>query len=179
VSIEVVSVPVLLSRPRMIGGGWHYTHSHWTRRDEVALAAPTSIAHRASDTGLHVPPEWREAIYKYKSKLRRPKVAPLQYPYIAKVRGDHADLLAVNSLVPRGMPDYERADVCQEIMLAIWQKETSLEELHRDKSLLRKFTSGFRKANFEMNGYAISLDKPLRDGRSWYDILPDEPEYRL
>jgi hypothetical protein len=178
VSIEVVSVPVLLSRPRMIGGGWHYTHSHWTRRDEVALA-PTSIAHRASDTGLHVPPEWREAIYKYKSKLRRPKVAPLQYPYIAKVRGDHADLLAVNSLVPRGMPDYERADVCQEIMLAIWQKETSLEELHRDKSLLRKFTSGFRKANFEMNGYAISLDKPLRDGRSWYDILPDEPEYRL
>lgn len=195
--IELVSVPALLARPRLVGGAWHYTHSHWTRPETVALKAlceadasleksaaalgrsPTSLAHRASDTGLTLPREWRAAIYKYKPKPKVQREAPLQYPYIKDVRGEHQDLLAVNALAPRGLPDYERADVCQEIMLALWQKEVTLNELRQDKSLLRKFTSGFRKANFELGGYALSLDQPMSDGRSWYDILPDEPEFRL
>lgn len=189
--IELVSVPALLSGPRYSGAAWLSTRLHWTRAEEVALKAlceyeapleksadslgrsPTSIAHRALDTGLVVPPEWREIVRPKRKSLPKPPRVELRYPYIRQIRGEHADLLAVNTLVPRGLPDYERADVCQEIMLALWMKETSLEELRSDRALLGRFVRGFRKANFEAGGQAISLDVPMRDGRSWYDVLPD------
>lgn len=188
--IELISVPALLSRPRYINEGYLSTRLWWGRDEEVALKAlcedeapleksaislgrsPTSIAHRARDTGLRLPKEWTAAIIK-----RRPPAvrhAPLmQYPYIAKVRGEHADLLAVNSLVPQGLPHHMRADVCQEIMLALWQKETSIEELRGDRALVNKFIKGARAINYEAGGYALSLDAPMQDGRSWYDVLPD------
>lgn len=134
--------------------------------------SPTSIAHRARDTGLKLPRHWRDLISA--RKLSSPPREQLQYPFITKVRGDHADLLAVNDLVPKGLPDQMRADVCQEIMLALWMKEISLEELRTSKTLVGTFIKGFRKANLEGGGFALSLDVPMQDGRSWYDVLPDE-----
>lgn len=187
--IEVVSIQTILARPRLMFSAWHYTRCHWTRPEDVALKAlceadaplersadglgrsPTSIAWRAQDTGLILPSEWKAAIRRKYKPVER--YAPLQYPYIREVRGEHADLLAVNSLVPRGLPDHIRADVCQEIMLALWQKEVSIDELRGDRALVQSFIRGFRKANFEAGGQAISLDTPMRDGRSWYDVLPD------
>lgn len=172
-----------------MGAGWYSTRSLWTRPEIVGLTAlceakapleksadglgraPTTLAHRAIALGLSLPKEWRDAVTK--KKLASAPRQALAYPFIVNVRGEHDDLLAVNSLVPRGLPDHMRADVCQEIMLALWQKQVSLEELRRDKSLVRKFVSGFRKANLEAGGYVMSLDVPMRDGRSWYDVLPD------
>lgn len=188
--IELISTKTILSRPKYGWlGGWHDTGCWWRREEDVALAAlcearasleksadglgrsPTSIAHRARDGGLKLPIEWRDAITKRKPKVAREIL--LQYPYVRCVRGDHADLLAVNSLVPRYLLDHARADICQEIMLALWQKQTTLDELRADKSLVRKFTSGFYSTNFESGGHALSLDAPMHDGRSWYDVLPD------
>lgn len=187
--IELISVPQLLDSPRY-RGLWLDNGRNWARPDSVALKAlceakasleksadalgrsPTSIAWRASDTGLILPPEWREAI--------RPKRKPasqgavLQYPYIATVRGEHETLLAVNSLVPHGLPTHLRADICQEIMLALWTKEVELTALQSDPRIVRAFITKTRKANYEGGGYALSLDTPLADGRSWYDILPSE-----
>lgn len=187
--IELISTKHLLTHPRYIGGAWASTRAHWTREEDVALAAlceigarleksadglgrsPTSIAHRARDGALKLPLEWKDAIRRVRSKSIRE--TPIQYPYIRQVRGEHADLIAVNSLIPRYLPHHVRADICQEIMLAIWQKQTTLEELRQNKALIGKFTSGFYSANHESNGHALSLDAPMYDGRSWYDVLPD------
>lgn len=190
--IEVVSTKTLLARPRYgLTETWWDTRTWWTRPDIAALAAlcdarapliktadalgrsPTSLVHKALEGRLILPREWRDALPKKLHKARAPFEAPLQYPYVRSVRGEHADLLAVNSLVPHGLPDPLRADVCQEIMLALWQKETTLEELRANRSLLRKFISRSKTENFEAGGQAISLDVPMRDGRSWYDVLPD------
>jgi len=189
--IELINVPTLLSNPRSFTGCHAWTRTWWTRPEVVALKAlceadapleksadslgrsPTSIAHRARDTGLILPAEWRDAITTYRKKPRSPKEEPLQYPYIRNVRGEHADLLSVNSIVPRGLPDHMRADICQEIMLALWQGDVTLDELRSEKSLVNQFIRGARKANFEAGGYALSLDQPMHDGRNWYDVLPD------
>lgn len=191
--IEVVSVKGLLSQARYNTGGpngasWAWTGTWWQRPEIVALSAlceyaapleksadclgrsPTSIAHRARDAGLILPREWRDAITK--RRPFKPRERDLQYPYIREVRGEHADLLAVNALVPRNFPDHVRADICQEIMLAIWMKQITLEELREDRTAVQSFVRGFRKSNFEAGGHAISLDVPMHDGRSWYDVLP-------
>jgi hypothetical protein len=60
------------------------------------------------------------------------------------------------------------------MMLAIWENVISLEELIADRQLVRKFIGHARSANYEMGGYAMSLDAPMQDGRSWYDVLPDD-----
>ena len=191
--IQIISVPTLLSKPYFKWGGWHNTGTWWKRSEEVVLKAlceagapieksadglgrsPTSIAHRAYDTGLKIPAEWRDLITPKRKSASKGSL--LQYPYIVNVRGEHQELLAVNALVPRGLPDFVRADVCQEIMLALWQKKITLEELRLDKSLMRGFMSGHRKANLEAGGYVLSLDQPMQDGRSWYDILPDTEHF--
>lgn len=189
--LEVISVPALLARPRYLGGGYYDQGTQWWRRDEVALAAlceakasiekvaaslgrlPTTIAHRASDTGLSLPAEWRALIYKRRPLSPRIPQVPLQYPYLVEAKGEHADLLSVNALIPRGLPDHVRADVCQEIMLALWEKKIDIAELKKSPLLVRSFIKTFRAANHEMNGYAMSLDAPMQDGRSWYDVLPE------
>lgn len=188
--IEAISVPALLSRPRSWAGHYIWTRTWWTRPEVVVLKAlceakapleksadglgrtPTSIAHRASDTGLVLPAEWRDAIIKKRPSKLRLSDPQLQYPYIREVRGEHADLLQVNSLVPRGLPDHVRADVCQEIMLALWMKKITLDELRTDSLAVRSFIKGFRATNYEAGGFALSLDAPMHDGRSWYDVLP-------
>lgn len=192
--LEAVSIHTLTARPMFAWGdngegAWLLTRTWWTREHEVGLALlarhkiniekaadslgrqPTSLVHRALDTGLKIPKAWRDLVTK--RRLATPPRVELQYPYISEVRGEHADLLAVNALVPRGMPDHMRADVCQEIMLAIWQKEISLDELKKAPTLVRKYLSRARTMNYEGGGFALSLDVPMRDGRSWYDVLPD------
>lgn len=190
-TLEVISIPTLLARPRYIGGGFFDQGRQWSRRDDVALAAlcdakspldkvaealgryPTTIAHRASDSGLSLPPAWRAVIYTRRPLKVRERQSPLQYPYLVETKGEHIDLLTVNALIPRGLPDHVRADVCQEIMLALWEKKVELSELKKAPSLVRSFIKSFNATNHEMNGYAMSLDMPMHDGRSWYDVLPE------
>ncbi len=174
------------------GNGWTWclNRTWWTREHDIGLnllcrhqvsiekaadlmaRPPPSVAWRARAFNLKLPKDWRDTISQ--KKLSSGPRIQLQYPYIAEVRGEHADLLAVNALVPRGLPDHTRADICQEIMLAIWQKEISLDELKKTPSLLRKYSGRVRTMNYEAGGYCISLDMPMRDGRKWYDVLPDE-----
>lgn len=185
----MLTVKTLLeSGPRYMGGV-QFKGLHWTPSDGEALRVlcegnvppetsgdilgrtAKSIANRARDTGLALPASWRALVIP-KRKPREISV-PLQYPYIIKARGDHADLLAVNALVPHGLPTHMRADVCQEIMLALWQGAVKLDDLRRNKALVSRFIGGFRKANFENGGYGVmSIDQPRADGRSWHDLLP-------
>lgn len=186
--LEAVSLKTLVASPKYRGGAWLDNGRRWSREaivglkllvesgTEIEMAAaslgrqPITIAHRAYDDRLKMPAHWRSLITK--RKMSEPR-ADLQYPFILKVNGRHDDLLAVNALVPHGLPNHLRADICQEIMLAIWQKQTSIEELRRDKALVNSFIRGAKNLNYEGGGYALSLDMPMRDGRSWYDVLPD------
>lgn len=188
-AIEVVSAPKLLSEPRYVGGAPLDKRTWWKRCDLVALKVcclenadleivsaslgrePRGVADYAWRTGLKIPKEWWGALY----KKNRSKGASLnlQYPYITTVRGEHADLLAVNALVPRALEEHIRADVCQEIMVDLLEGKTTIHELQTDKRLIAKYIKAFRLQNTELCGYAISLDRPLADGRSWYDVLPD------
>jgi len=105
--------------------------------------------------------------------LARPGVVsrslPLMaYPFVAKQRDEYAELLLVNSLVPRGMPG--RDDVVQTIMLALWEQQTTIERLQAEG--VAPFLRQFRRENYEAGGYALSLDAPRIGGGSWHDALP-------
>lgn len=188
--LESVSLKSLVDRGGLFNNwSWCLTRTWWTREHEIGLAllcrhqmpvekaadllarSPTSIAHRARDTGLKLPPEWRSLITP--KRLREPPRIQMVYPYISDVRGEHAELLAVNALVPRGLPDHVRGDICQEIMLALWEKTISLDEIKSSPSLVRDFVRRAYKSNYEGSGWAFSLDVPMPDGRSWYEVLPD------
>lgn len=122
----------------------------------MALSAPENIWR----PGLFVPP-------KLLPRIREPRVV-MSYPFVGKPRDEHAELLAVNKLVPQ-MPG--REDICQEIMLALWEKKISLDDLKANRADIRGFVRRFTKDNYEVGGYAISLDAPMHTGQSWHDVL--------
>jgi hypothetical protein len=126
-----------------------------------------ATAWRARDSGLALPPAWAAIIVKHRQIPGRR--LQLAYPYIIRARDEHADLLAVNSLVPTYLPS--REDICQEIMLALWEKRITLDQLKASRSNIRMFVTSFRRDNWEASGYAVSLDQPMHDGRSWHDVL--------
>lgn len=191
---QCLTAAEILARPKYIGGSWFGTRMHWTATEGAALRiladakadleksadalgrSPTSIAHRARDTGLTLPPAWAALIAPKRKLLVRaePKIA-LAYPFIIKKRDEHADLLAVNSLVPRWLPG--REDVCQEIMLALWEGKITVDQLRANKDNLRGFIRDFTKANYEAGGHSISLHAPRGDGddRMLIDSLADDP----
>ncbi len=193
-----ISVAHLLSTPRYrhtVGGEpvWWSARLNWSAEEKGVLRAlceanapigksadglgrpPTSLAWKAREIGLALPADWSAIIRpKPKPRLVRDVRRRLSYPFIIKRRDEHADLLAVNALVPRGAPG--REDVCQEIMLALWEGKVTLDDLRRHRGSIRSFVRSFNVANFEAAGYAISLDRPLRNGGSWYDILAATPE---
>jgi hypothetical protein len=80
----------------------------------------------------------------------------LQFPYIAKPRPEHADILALNDLVPKTLPHHMRSDICQEMMLAVLEGKTTIEQIE-----------GLRKLNkedkVELSGIAAaSLNNPKK-----------------
>src|SRR5689334_10701881 len=82
-----------------------------------------SIAYKARDLGIYIPPEWSAFLPKPKHIPRpREKRILLNYPFIIQVDKDKdADLMAVNSLVPKSIPDHMRGDICQDILLAVYE----------------------------------------------------------
>ena len=124
---------------------------------------------------------WKDLRPKWTSpKLSRGKTVELPvrptpivaYPFIRKAKDEHADLLFVNSIVPTSMPG--REDVCQEILLALFEQRITLNELKANRANLRSFVASFRRDNYESGGYAVSLDQPMYDGRSWHDTLSSD-----
>lgn len=188
---------LLIAKPKY-GGSWCGTGTHWTSVEAahlhvLALAgsdlnkaadalgrSPASIAHRARDTGLELPAAWAAIVRPKRQRIATPPRVQLAYPFIIRKRDEHADLLAVNRLVAQYLPG--REDICQEIMLAMWEGTITLAQLEAKRENLRAFVRSFRRENFEMSGAAVSLDAPIRrnhDGGDLYlqDVLSDE-DYR-
>jgi hypothetical protein len=179
-SPTVAGVRALLSTPRFRGGGWHWTHTTWTERDHHELwvlcwarapmervaatlgRSPTSIAHHARDAGLNLPLDWRLVIAA--PKAIRKAALPMAYPFIREVREEHTLTMKVNAFIPRGVPG--REDACQAVLLALTEGTITEDMLVGSAGAAnrRRFLKAMRKENFEMGGYARSLDAPLGDG---------------
>lgn len=182
-----IVLPSDFRAPRYMDGLWLDTRRRWADEDLALLAAacdmklrpgvaadtlgraPTSLVWKAHELGFVMPREWRALVYSQREKLQ-PRL-DLQYPYIVKPDDKHGDLIAVNRLVSRQLPG--REDVCQDIMLALWESRTSLDDLKNDHKAVRAFVKAFRKTSFERGGYAESMDVTLHsdsgDGRSKYE----------
>lgn len=114
---------------------------------------------------------WRhyEAPVKTKAELREraakkaePKTAELMWPYI---RHDHErptnsgnDLvMAVNAVVSRRIPEENRADICQDLIMSILEGKFSVDDV-RDNP--KKYIDGVRRASPWKYEW-VSLDAPL------------------
>lgn len=175
----------LLDHPKTDFGSWAWTRTWWSDLEKFKVdilceadaniertadclgRSPSSIAYRARDMGLTLPREWLRLITpKYKPRLRSPKEASLQYPYITKIRDEHADLLAINAIIPKGIPDNMRADMCQEIMLAILEGRTTIEMLKAKNGSATYYIKKFYHDNYEAGGHAISFNATDEDWNS-------------
>jgi hypothetical protein len=108
----------------------------------ISLGRPApALANRARRIGLAVPTSWP---YYFISKNKE-RYEQLQFPYIKKARPEHADLLRVNALVPRSFPEWQRSDICQSIMLALFEGKTTLAELEAHKGKPRYFIKEYYK----------------------------------
>jgi hypothetical protein len=120
-------------------------------------------------------PEWDP-------KAERPEsgVRALYYPYLAhnpKKPDDGRDLvLLANSLVPTYWPDFARADLCQELIVAILSSETTKENAH---DYMQKAKRKFFKDQpflYEQGQLAPkSMDAPFgaEDDRTLHDVIAD------
>jgi len=189
---EVLTAKKILDGPPAYSGGAYYNKGLvWKENHKCAafiLAAagadlentahvlgrpPTNIVHYAAEHfRLSLARHWWDAIRK--ERARKPRVASeaslsLAYPFVVKQRDEHADLLTINALVPQNMPG--REDVCQEIMLALLEGEITIDQVKANRQALRPFIRQFRKDNLTLGGYALSLDAPLENGRSWHEVF--------
>lgn len=85
------------------------------------------------------------------------------YPFITgKPTNDHDLILAVDSLVPKTIPSEVRADVCQDMIVAILTGETTLDNLRDSKA---QFIKRVFRDTPSKYGH-LSLDAPLIYGDS-------------
>lgn len=171
-------------RPKYGPGIFFNKGLHWTDRDISTLKdllAFSATQDFAADVLGRPPKTIVEAIHVrklqkprgwigYTSKLARP-AALMAYPYVAKATAESADLLAVNTMVARAYPEHMRADICQEIMVAILTGETSVEKV-RAKGV-RAFVSRWNKSQGSPFG-SVALDAPRDNNRSWHEVLSQQ-----
>jgi len=145
----------------------------------VTPVYPKLIALKAGR--LQVPEGVHVARAPFRNKIIRPKPIKIEaaprsipvsaYPFVRVAKDEHGTLMAVNSIVPQALPG--REDVCQEILLALWEGKITLDQLRANRSNVGAFVRRFQSENYEASGYAISLDVPMRSGGSWHDVIAD------
>lgn len=124
----------------------------------------SALAWKAKHIGLKLPESWREKIAYGPS----PKRLDLAFPYISKARPEHSDLLRVNDIVPKSFPEWQRADICQSIMLALFEGQVTLGELESHKDKPRWFIKEYyKKQQPWQEMFGIGKDD---DERSYEDI---------
>lgn len=130
------------------------------RSADVFGRKPTTLAYHARDCGYVLPAQWSRLIA---PKRRTSNPGALNYPYIITLRDEHADLMAVNTIIPKSIPDNMRADMCQEIMVAILEGRTTLDQLRAKKANGAYFVNKFYHDNYEQGGHAISFNDTDED----------------
>ncbi len=179
---------------RYMGGFLWDRGRNWSAEDLIALITlcaaaadpdkispilarePNAIVWRASDMGLLLAPNWRSFIYVRRQSKPREVRQVLQYPYVmGKAKNDHAFLLAVNAVVPQGLPGDLRNDVCQDMLLAIIEGDLSMDDV---KTEMGAYLKAARK-RYSMPWGTVNIDAPLwDDGRSLSEVISENTLYQ-
>ena len=162
-----------IGRARYWDGALYSTRTWWQDSEKDALQnfikggfspsdvapalgrSPTSIAHYARDSGIRLPKDWSNLIAPRRELT--PRRIALSYPYIMTRKAEHADLLALNDLVPRAYPEHMRADICQEMMAAVLEGSVTIDEIKANLQQSAWFLKKFWMSNYEDGGRAISF----------------------
>lgn len=114
---------------------------------------------------------WRDAAW-YAARKPKPFVPLTEfYPYISTTpTEDHELLLAVDRLVPKGLNPDTRADVCQDMLVAVLSGDVSLDNLAGERP---KYMKQFFKMFPAKYGH-LSLDAPLIYGGDITDMTLGE-----
>lgn len=117
----------------------------------------------------------RGHIKKQLSSLRFGLVADLNYPYLRDDirQADGADLLTfVNDIVPKAIPDYIRADICQDMILAILSGQATKAEISNDarQFIGKVFADSPWKYKWMSMDMSLSGDE---DGGTLHDMIAD------
>jgi len=105
--------------------------------------SPSSVAGYARDLVSSLPAAWRGLITQPR-KLIVPAPPLMHFPFVGAETPAAADLLRVNDLVPRGFPEHMRADICQSIMLALYEGTVTLAEIEANRDRLSWFVKRWR-----------------------------------
>lgn len=106
--------------------------------------SPKALIWKARDIGISLPTGWRSLVTPKRLYVPHSARVQLFYPYIQRERPSDNDLLRVNDLVPRAFPEHMRADICQNIMLALFEGEVTLAEIEANQSQLTWFAKRWR-----------------------------------
>lgn len=166
--------PLEIGRDRYYDGALYSTRTWWTDQEKDAVRkfinrgnSPTEVAPALGRTarsiawyardldGVKLPPLWSALIAP--KRIITDRRAPLAYPYIMTQRPEHADILALNDLVPRAYPEHMRADICQEMMMAVLEGTVTIDEIKANRTRSAWFLKKFWMANYEASGRAISF----------------------
>lgn len=181
--------PLVQFPPRTPLASWAWTRTHWTDADKAALRAacdaavdpmtaadhlgrtPKSIAWQARGLGLEMPAPWRNLIVPKRMSRHAVRLA---FPYVMIRRPENELLLFVNSLVPPALPEWIRADICQNVILEIL--EGKLDRAALNYRTVSRFIRRTKRENWDYQ--TISLDRPLGHGTDTrlIDIIADDPE---
>ena len=133
-----------------------------------------AVAYRARELGISLPAEWSRLLRPGKLRQNEPLLC---YPYVKTVKPDNADLLRANDLVPKRLPALMRADVCQSMMLALYEGTVTLEELEANKSSVQWFIKQFYKDQVPWQE-VLGLSHEDDDERPYYDVADAKEEWR-
>lgn len=115
-----------------------------------------------NDESGHLRRPWRTAEWYAERRAARPVFKPLTefYPYVTTENDqEHEFLLAIEKLVPKSLPNWARADICQDMIVAVLTGEATLDNI-RD-AVPRYIKWFFAK---EPSKYGdLSLDAPMRN----------------
>jgi len=139
-----------------------------------ALAVPGSPSEAAVYKRRELDPDFRRLMeVAPNGRLgipKRPRIVTLVYPYIIMPRPEHEEILAINNIVPRTFPDQMRADICQEVMLAVLEGRTTIDELRKNRSKSAWFLRKFYCDNFEAAGRAVSFESMALEDRTYDEV---------
>lgn len=103
---------------------------------------------------------WRTPEWLAERKPKRPAFEPLSefYPYItSRVSEEHELLLAVDALVPKSLPKWARADICQDLLIAVLTGDATLDNVRDD---VLRYIKWFLSKEPSKYG-PLSLDAPI------------------
>lgn len=135
----------------------------------LCICGKSFIAGKPTRPRIAMGYEFYRRIGQLAAKARWGAVAPLRlnYPYMPNLPSDEGGEIvqAVNSIIPRGLYDDCRADICQDMILAIL--EGQLERTALSKETANNFISRW----FRQRGRDISLNAPRYGGDKTFGEL--------